>query len=474
MAPVQLALFLVVLAALSTAQFSRAEPVTDPAVCLALTLAGFAGVSLFALITSAVTVRRLRSDFSRRAKTLRRFDRLRQIHVGLWLLMSSVTLYGLGWDRLVRFNWHLAESFLADDLLILLPLVAPLLFSWATFYDVDRHLQSLSPAKPTRPASRRQYVRLHISHHLGLVLVPVLLLLSADDAVRFLVPSLSDGERSLLVAMGLLPALLVFFPDLLRRIWQTQPLPTGPLRDPLMAAARRWNMPLRDILLWQTGGLVVNAAVAGLVRRRRYVFLTDGLLERLSDEQVEDVFAHEMGHVHYRHLPLRLVAVAAPVGLWMVAASVFSPQLESLNVMLAAGGPAATSLVGLLAIAAIALYAWFVFGPYARLLENQADLFACRVMSTANSSPGHAPDSVAPASVACYGRMLAQLAVAAGVETSRGGWLHPSIDHRVQWLVDCAVRPGRTGRFEALIWFSTALLVSLCVGAVVGCWVVDL
>jgi hypothetical protein len=220
--------------------------------------------------------------------------------------------------------------------------------------------------------------------------------------------------------------------------------------------------------------LVVNAAVAGLMRRRRYVFLTDGLLARLSDEQVEAVFAHEMGHVRYRHLPLRLVAVVAPICLWMVAASVFSPQLETLSTMLASGGPAATSLVGLLMIAAIAAYAAFVFGPYARLLEKQADLFACRVMSTADGPPGLAPDSVSPQSVVCYGRMLEQLAWAAGVETSRGGWLHPSIDHRVESLVDCAVRPGYTGRFEVLLWFSTALLVSLSVGAVICSWLVSM
>ena len=474
MAAVQLALFIVVLAALSTAQFSRAEPVAAPTVCLALTLAGFAALSLFALISSAATVRRLRSDFSRRARTLRCFDRLRQIHLGLWLLMSIAALYGLGWDRLVRFNWHLAGSFLVDDLLILLLLIAPLVFSWAVFYDVDRQLQAGSPDKPGQLASRREYVRLHVMHHLGLVLVPVLLLLAADDAARFLLPALNDGERSLLVALVLLPALLVFFPDMLRRIWQTEPLAPGPLRDRLTAAARRWNMPLRDILVWKTQGLVVNAAVAGLMRRRRYVFLTDGLLARLSDEQIEAVFAHEMGHVRYRHLSLRLVAVTAPVCLWMLAASLFSPQLESLSVMLAAGGPAATSLAGLLVIAGIAAYACFVFGPYARLLENQADLFACRVMSSDQRAPGLALDAVAPESVVCYGRMLAQLALAAGVDTSRGGWLHPSIDHRVELLVDCALRPGRTGRFEALIWFSTALLISLSAGAVFCCWVIEL
>lgn len=474
MAPVQLVLFLVVLAALSTAQFSRAEPVANPSVCLALTLAGFAGLSLLALISSAITVRRLRGDFSNRAKILRRFDRMRQVHLGLWLFVSLAALYGLGWDRLVRFNWHLAGSFLADDLLILLPMLVPLVFSWATFYDVDRELQAGSSDEPNRLAGRWQYLRLHVLHHLGLVLVPVLLLLAADDAVRFLVPALSDGERSLLVAMGLLPALLLFFPDLLRRIWRTEPLRSGPLRDRLMAAARRWNMPLRDILLWRTDGLVVNAAVAGLMRRRRYVFLTDGLLKRLSDEQIEAVFAHEMGHVRYRHLTLRLVAVLAPICFWMVADNLFSVQLEALYSVLASGGPAATSLAGLLAIAAVALYAGLVFGPYARLLEKQADLFACRVMSSAEGLPGCAPGSLAPESVVCYGRMLAQLAVAADVDSSRRGWLHPSIDDRVASLVDCALRPGYTGRFEALIWFSTALLVSLSVGAVVCCWVMGL
>jgi len=45
-----------------------------------------------------------------------------------------------------------------------------------------------------------------------------------------------------------------------------------------------------------------NAAVMGFIPRFRYVLLSDLLLETMTDEQVEAIFAHELGHVMHRHL----------------------------------------------------------------------------------------------------------------------------------------------------------------------------
>ena len=41
--------------------------------------------------------------------------------------------------------------------------------------------------------------------------------------------------------------------------------------------------------------MVINAAVAGFLPPFRYVFLSDGLLSYLGDEEIAAVFAHEMG-----------------------------------------------------------------------------------------------------------------------------------------------------------------------------------
>jgi len=62
-----------------------------------------------------------------------------------------------------------------------------------------------------------------------------------------------------------------------------------------------------------------NAALAGLGRTRR-VLLGDTLLDQFSSEEIEVVFAHEVGHHVHRHL-LKLVAwnvVLAGAGFWLV------------------------------------------------------------------------------------------------------------------------------------------------------------
>lgn len=65
-----------------------------------------------------------------------------------------------------------------------------------------------------------------------------------------------------------------------------------------------------------------NAALAGMGRTRR-VLLGDTLLGEFSAEEIEVVFAHEIGHHVYRHLIKGLIAnvVITMAGLWIVSIS---------------------------------------------------------------------------------------------------------------------------------------------------------
>jgi STE24 endopeptidase len=62
-----------------------------------------------------------------------------------------------------------------------------------------------------------------------------------------------------------------------------------------------------------------NAALAGLGRTRR-VLLGDTLLDQFTPDEIEVVFAHEVGHHVHRHLPklVGLSVVLAVGGLWLV------------------------------------------------------------------------------------------------------------------------------------------------------------
>jgi STE24 endopeptidase len=62
-----------------------------------------------------------------------------------------------------------------------------------------------------------------------------------------------------------------------------------------------------------------NAALAGLGRTRR-VLLGDTLLDKFTPEEIEVVFAHEVGHHVHRHLPKMVVVsvILATAGFWLV------------------------------------------------------------------------------------------------------------------------------------------------------------
>src|SRR5207245_1813261 len=64
-----------------------------------------------------------------------------------------------------------------------------------------------------------------------------------------------------------------------------------------------------------------NAALAGLGRTRR-VLLGDTLLAQFTPEEIEVVFAHEVGHHVHRHLPKMIAwsVVMAAAGFWLADA----------------------------------------------------------------------------------------------------------------------------------------------------------
>ena len=62
------------------------------------------------------------------------------------------------------------------------------------------------------------------------------------------------------------------------------------------------------------GNNMGNAAVMGLFPQVRYILLSDLLLETMTDEQVEAVFAHEVGHIVHRHMAWYVVLIVIPLG----------------------------------------------------------------------------------------------------------------------------------------------------------------
>jgi len=455
-----LALILAVLAALLSAEASPDVPVPGVWGRLAAAAAAMAGVCLFAALSAGLTARRLSACAPDAARLLRGYDRLRRLHLLVWLSAAGAILIGLDWARLVRANWGLANAFLVDELLILTPVLLPLVLSWAAFYEVDRamRLAAGDPGDVTLPG-RWHYLALHARHYLGIVLVPVLAMVAVQDAAAGLCPHLIAEGREGLVLVPCLLAVILLFPLLLRCVWATEPLRPGPLRDTLEKAAGRFGFRPRGIRVWRTGGMVANAAVAGFVRPLRYVFVSDGLIEELDPDELTAVLGHEAGHVRHRHLVLRVLAMFLPFCLWLTAVQLFPHTAGDLSGWLDELGPSAGLPVGLLLLGALGAYLVFVFGPFSRLLEHQADLFACRHLEP---PPGRT-------AVEVFGSALGKLVGRNGTGARGRTWQHAGLERRLALLRRLLGDARAERRFQrGLRWLGAGLVGLVLSPAIAG------
>jgi STE24 endopeptidase len=125
-----------------------------------------------------------------------------------------------------------------------------------------------------------------------------------------------------------------------------------------------------------------NAALAGLGRTRR-VLLGDTLLSQFTPEEIDVVFAHELGHHVYRHLP-KLIAVG--VVLALVGFALVDNVLRILAPWLGYSGLADPAALPLLALV-LGLFG-LVLSPaqnaLSRFFETQCDRYA--LLRTANPS----------------------------------------------------------------------------------------
>ena len=392
----------------------------------------FVGLAMAAVVAQAVVACRLVKD----ERDGRFWD---GINLGLWTLMSLFCVQIMRWPSLVR--GHLDDLFpLADELLILSLLLVPLGMTW-TLLD----LEPLGRSSAGRWARAIRHGWMRIRFVSVLAVLPLLWIAGVDDLFKRFGPELADRYRTLTYLASI--ALLVFsFPWVMRRVWQVTPLASGPLRDRLRHIATTARVPLKEILYWDTGQRVANAFVAGLWGRWRYVFLTDGLLEALDDDQVEMVFAHEMGHVVQRHLLLRVLALLLPLSLLLITAPGFSAPAGAVP-----AGPVAAEAVAAfptpLAIESIVVlltlaYVWLGLGWYSRQLEHQADLWSCRYLA----------DNQHRDLESCVQRYVQGVAMLTPESMRhRQGWLHPSLVRRERFLLEVAHRPRRRSQFERLM-----------------------
>ena len=321
-------------------------------------------------------------------RSLRRFGKMMlaaRFMVPAWF---GVGLYVLGWGRFINpLERHWAPFQLPGLLIGTLPAFIAWTGLWWSQFPAEHALrennllEQLESGLPVyAPPTFREYFTANLRLQVLFTIVPVLAIVFLRDVLAVALRPLAGTSVSDAVEFGsmLLSTALVFLlaPELLRRVLQTQPLPDSPLRRRLERLCQRVGMRYRDILLWRTQNNMGNAAVMGILPPVRYILLSDLLLERMDDEQIEAVFAHEVGHVVHRHMAWYVVVIMI-FSLGLMAVEQLAHYVKPAPELV---GALPKELLDVLSVIG-ALVAFLVFfGFLSRRFERQADVYAARMM----------------------------------------------------------------------------------------------
>ena len=104
--------------------------------------------------------------------------------------------------------------------------------------------------------------------------------------------------------------------------YKFKPLENDSLRTRLLRLSDRAGTHVREVYEWELSekSKKANAALAGLGTTRR-IILADTLLQNYSDDEIESVLAHELGHHVHKHI-VKGIAVEVVVsffGFWITA-----------------------------------------------------------------------------------------------------------------------------------------------------------
>ena len=375
----------------------------------------------------------------------------------MMLFVHAVAVLGLGWLDDVRAVT--GDLVLVDELIALVPVVGGFLATWWIVYPVDRRVQEatlISRLDQGRPVlvlpSRWRFAFGQLQLNVLLLLVPLLLIQAIGEGLDWVAVSWADQAWAGWLADGgtFVGAAVVFIcaPLLARVMLNVKPMPTCPMRDMLLGVCERHGVKVREILVWETQGAMINAAVMGLFGRLRYVLMTDSLLELLTFQQVEGVMAHEVGHVKRHHMPwlIVLLLAAISVGVLVVEGPV------SLAAVLGWGPAAYPVAIEYALLGAQIAVALLAFGWASRRFERQADTFAAQHLS--GMGRGRDEDLVVtPEAVSTMRSALQAIADLNHVNPNRRSWRHGSIRWRQRYLESLVDEPLNRIRIDRMVFW---------------------
>ena len=398
------------------------------------------------LITCFVTfyvARTFSADEEENLPALYRLRRFMVVFECLSLAAYLCNLYLLNLPMLIDKYFAFFPMAHLRQTLALLPLLIGLICIRLAFYRVNR----------LQPGHYREILSLQFKFLL-FPLLPMFLYLVIMDAIHWLPYSAKVFivEHSYILIGLILPvivAMYIFAPLLMQFLWKTDRLAVDSvLKEKLDRLTRRSGIKYREVVVWQTGSLLIaNAAVAGTFSWNRRIFLTDALLEYFTDDEIETVVAHELGHIHYRHIPTYML-----FSLFYLLNYPFFFVLveEPLVASFGESHPFFSVVSTLCSLTFLIIYFIFIFRYLSRRCEHQADLYAVRLTEKPEAFKG----------------ALAKLAVLNSVPRSIQRFFeifntHPSIHRRIEFINQWIEQNSAVQRYKNYLVEVKVLIVLL-------------
>jgi Zn-dependent protease with chaperone function len=303
---------------------------------------------------------------------------------------------------------------------------------------------------------RLSYVISNISFSIP-VLLPWLLLSGVADLINIL--PFDRPKWFLNTTVGQVIYFLVFLfgvaiigPAIIKQFWRCKPLENSYARSRIESLCNKAGLDYEDILYWPIfGGKMITAGVMGLVKRFRYILVTNALLSLLEPEELDMVIAHEIGHIKKKHLIFYLVFFAGFLLISftiieLIILSIYSS--ESYYWIITVSGinqNIVSSLINAFVfITLFLLYFRFIFGYFMRNFERQADIFVYSLFD--NSKP----------LVSTFGK----IAASSGHSSERPNWHHFSIKERIDYLKKCETDTRWINRHDKKVRNSIAVYLA--------------
>jgi len=438
----------------------------------------FVFLALAAYLAGSVAIGSLRSALSLRAmpaggQPMRAaFVRhnIMSLAANAWLIAGLAGLLLVGYGQWVMKGLGLQGVPLVGEALLMAPFIAAMIVTWLLeyrFYRVTKgriiYQQTLMGLPPRRPWFLREFIGYNLRHQFLFVAVPIGLILLVWDTL-----SLCNhywpryvGDSAVYAGSTIWALLVILIaPMLIVRLWRTIRMPAGPLRDELARVSQAMRLRFRGLLVWQTGGMIANALVMGILAPVRYVLLSDALLEQLDGREVRAVFAHEAGHIVGHHLFYMMLFSISSMTLCKSAGELIAWRMGLDGLW------AESMVISLLAVV------WLLgFGWISRRFERQSDVVAAWYSGDSGPSPD---GRISPEGAYAFSRSLERIAQLNGIGPGQWNWRHGSIGGRVAYVMWLGNTAGNRGdadrpvrRIKAGLWAAMALAAAVVAARVV-------